>query len=147
MKNAARGFTLVEMIIVVTLVTIVVIPLLFSARQSTQLQNLRTSASVLSDDLQTSRVFSRDAREKKGWGIVSTDRKSYIIATGNDANFASIMTRQLERGVTFDEDVSVWFELGTGTPLSEETITLKNEQGQSYEIHINSVGVIETKQL
>lgn len=146
MKTPAHGFTLVEIIVVVALISLFVFPILFVIRQTGQTQNLRTSVSVLSDDLQSVKVSSREVREKSGWGIVSTSANQYQIVKGTKNSPTMVSNRSLQNGVVFVNQFSVWFEIGTGN-AALQTIHLQNTNNQKYDVLINELGTISTIKL
>lgn len=141
MKTLAHGFTLVELLVVVALISLFIFPIMFGIRQTGQTQNLRTSVSVLSDDLQSVKVSAREFREKSGWGIVSTNANQYQIVKGTKNTPTIVSNRSLQNGVFFVNQFSVWFETGTGNAVPQ-TIQLQNTNNQKYDIFINELGTI-----
>ncbi len=146
-KNpAALGFTLIELLIVIALIGTVVIPLIFGIRQTGQTQNIRTSISVLSDDLQTAKVSAREARDKRGWGVISNSESTYLVMRGNKTVNSIASNRSLQNGVTFEGQFAVWFEIGTGNVSTPQIITVVNLNGQKYEVGVNELGTISITQ-
>jgi len=140
------GFTLIELLVVVALISLFVFPILFGIRQTGQTQNLRTSVSVLSDDLQSVKVSAREAREKSSWGIISTTSNTYQIVKGNKNAPSIVSNRVLQNGIVFVDQFSVWFEIGTGNAMLQ-TIHVQNMNNQKYDILINELGTISVMQL
>lgn len=142
MKTTAQGFSLIEMIVVVALISLFAIPILVGISRTGQTQNIRTSVSVLSDDLQTVKVSAREARDKAGWGIVTTSASTYEIVKGTPISKVTVNQRSLESGITFVNQFSIWFTIGTGGVTPPQQIQIINKNGQKYEILVNELGTI-----
>ena len=147
MKNTAQGFSLIEILVVVALVSLFVFPLLFNAVQVGQIQSLRSAAAVLSDDLSAAKVASRDARDQKAWGVVSIDDTHYQVVSGAKNNFETSQARTLDKGLSFVQPFTVWFQIGTGGVQNNERIEIMNQRGNVFEITVNKTGVVQIKQL
>lgn len=146
MKTPALGFTLIELLVVMALISLFIFPVLFGIRQTGQTQNLRTSVSVLSDDLQSVKVSAREAREKSSWGIVSTGSTTYQIVKGNKNAPITVSNRTLQNGTVFTDQFTVWFQIGTGD-ATPQIIHLQNANNQKYDIQINELGTISAIEL
>ena len=146
MKHLARGFTLFELLVVITLVGLSVFPLLFSAKQAGQLESLRTSTLVFSNALQEAHNSARDSRNQSAWGVIYLSENEYQLVYGSNENNTVSRVVTLENGATFkDPFVSIWFAKGSGnTP--PQTIKLKNELGRVFEVNVNELGIVETKE-
>lgn len=147
MKNTAQGFTLMELLVTVALLSMFIIPILFGIQRTGQTQNIRTTVSVLSDDLQTVKVSAREARDKSSWGIITTSANSYQIVKGDKVTGIPVSNRTLEHGVTFENQFVLWFTIGTGSVNTEQQITLTNLSGQRYQITVNELGTISAQLL
>lgn len=137
--------SLIELLLVITILAMVGFALFFSYTRSQSNQALKSSTEQLANDLRLAHVYSREGRERSQWGITSTlDKKGYELFYRNSTIQKRQSGKNLETTVEFDQSFEVWFEAGTGYLLSPKTIVLKNKYGRQMHLTVSSTGVIET---
>lgn len=140
MKSA---FTLLEVLIVVTLIGIITIPLYISYTRTQANQGLRSTTEQLSDALTQAHIYAREARDKKAWGVKRVSETSYSIVSGTPASFTELQKKNVETFVILPSDFAIWFEIGTGDTASEQQITIQNTYGTEKKLKITKSGIIE----
>lgn len=142
-KPRRLGFTLLELLLVVTLIGVLVIPLYLSYTRTQANQGLRSTTEQLENILTQAHVFAREARDKKSWGVVRDSENSYSLVSGAPSQFSILQSRSAEPFVSFPKDFSVWFDIGTGDTSSEQIIIIKNKFDVEKKIRVSKNGVIE----
>ncbi len=137
--------SLIELLLVITILAMVGFALFFSYSRSQSTQALKASLEGLSDDLRLAHVFSREGRDRAQWGIVSnTDKRGYELKYKSSLVQGTLSKKSLENTVEFAQDFQIWFEPGTGYYSSPTTILLKNKYGKLMHLTVSSTGVVET---
>jgi len=142
-KNRQDGFTLVELIIVVALITIIsAMSVAFYSRFLTQ-NAVANTVDQLVGEFRKAQLYSMMGRQNGTWGVAYNSNKIQLFQ-GN--TFAT-------RNTAFDESFSVntnisitgftelTFTKATGTPSASPTITVAGNNNTKI-ITINSLGVI-----
>ncbi len=143
--RVGQGFTLVEILLVAAIIAIVAIPFLITYRNSRGNQALRTSAEQFADQARSAHIFAREAKEKSSWGITRTSENSYALISGSEISSEIVATRSLESQISFMDDFTVWFQIGTGETGENYSIQLTNPIGSISTVTINKNGVVEVK--
>lgn len=152
------AYTLIEVLIVVTILGIVAVPGFFIYWRSSANQRLKASAEIFTNHLRQARTFSRDGRSggpsslSSSWGIVvKSDDVSYDLMSQNatDPGVTTEESYRLQDGITITSpaDPQVWFAKLSGDALMTYTIELSNKYGQKYGVEIFKTGVMEVKPL
>lgn len=142
-QSRRKGFTLVEILVVTTIIAVVAIPFLITYRNSRANQALRVSAEQFADQARSVHVFAREAKDKKSWGLMRMSDTSYAILSGSDMSSDIVTTRSLESQITFLDEFTVWFTVGTGETSDNSSIRLSNPNGIVSRVEINKNGVVE----
>ena len=139
-----HGFTRLEMVIVITLVTIVVGTVFLPLSSLKGGQEL----SVISHDVFRTIALARhraQTREQNlAWGVkILSD--SYVLFAGNtyqtrDASFD--VSQNFSNNFTFSGTSEINFLQSTGEVLNAGTIIITNTQNTTARISVNSAGVI-----
>lgn len=141
--NLRRGFTLVEILIVLALIAILTIPLVISYQNSRTTQALRTSAEELANQIRSAHVFAREANEQKGWGVVRTSDRTYSLVSGQRDSWMEVSSRRTENGVLITNDFFVWFDIATGETDSNYSIVLTTPNGITQTVSVVNTGLVE----
>jgi len=142
-RHSSPGFTLVEILIVLTLIATLTVPLIISYQNSRTTQALRTSAEELANQVRSAHVFAREANEQKGWGILRTSETTYSLVSGEKYDWTVVTSRRTEHGVTFQNDFFIWFELATGETDMDYSIVLSTPKGITQTVNIVTTGLVE----
>ncbi len=153
----APAYTLIEVLIVVTILGIVALPGLVNYSRSQARQKLQAAAEILANHLRQARTFARDGRPggpsnlSSSWGVVSVTDDEYDLKSQNATDGISTEENyRLNEGIVFSTaSVEVWFERLSGNPQSGYTssIELTNKYGQKFRVEISGTGVIEVEPL
>lgn len=141
--NKKKGFTLVEILIVLALIAALSIPLIISYQNSRTTQALRTSAEELANQIRSAHVFAREANEQKGWGVVRTSDRTYSLVSGRRDSWTTVTTRKTENGVLIENDFFVWFDIASGETDSNYSIVLTTPNGITQTVSVVKTGLVE----
>lgn len=140
-----KGLTLIELLLVFSLVAILATTAFVSFSGTKMNQALFASGQQLEMILQRARIYSRDQKDYKAWGVVMHDDVSFDLVSGSEKTPTIEQTFYLESPTKFsDHDFAVWFDPGEGT-ANQEKIVLINPKGRTIEVHVSQVGLIELK--
>lgn len=142
-KKPASGFTLFELLIVVSLIGLLSVPILTGGIFTGGKSRLDASAESFQGDVLTIKNYARDARDKVSWGIKSYPEGRYELLSGTQSAALVHSQRYLETGIKFTSSVEVWFPKGGSSPTAPSVFTLIDREGRKYEIRINQVGLVE----
>lgn len=137
----ARGFTLVELLISITLLGIIGASGMTMWLQAQKNQALSASANQLESILLSSHNFSRDFRQEKAWGIESLDTNTYALISQNSTGEKKIEEEKtLISPVQFSEAFEVIFDAGTGKLTAPVTIVLQQSASHFATVTVNEFG-------
>jgi len=139
----SRGFSLIEILIVVALLSLFVFPLYFSYIRSQANQALVASAESVADVVRSAHVFAREARDAKKWGVRSEGERGYALVSGTGENYQVAKMYSLEPMVDFEKGFFVVFEIGVGGTENGYQINLVNRYKRRMVVEILSSGVVE----
>lgn len=141
-KNSA--LTLFEILVVLALLSIVGLPLYFSYTRTQANQALHASSEMLANTISRSRVFAREAREQKSWGVKRVDETTYNLVGVIGSNQMVETTFRVEPLVKITTDFSIFFNQGTGEMQNRASVTLENKYGRKIKIDVSKIGLIDT---
>lgn len=142
MKRIA-ALTIIEVLIVVAVISTLSIPLYFSYTRTQAHQSLRSSSEQLADTLRSARLFSREAKDFKAWGVKRMDEKTYaLVGSPRENPFVEKVTT-VESLVTIPQGFEVWFEIGTGNAQTDTSVSLENKYGRKAILKIYRTGIID----
>ena len=147
MKKSAPGFTLIELLIVLALLGLTVIPLYFSYTRQQAKQGLNASAQELSDVIRSAHVFSREAKDKKIWGVRSdTDSAYYLVSkNGSNGSWSNEQRHTLEPLVTFGNSFDFSFDINTGDIQAEQKLSLVDKYNDQLFVYVFASGLVEVQ--
>jgi prepilin-type N-terminal cleavage/methylation domain-containing protein len=140
----AKGFTLIEMLIVVVLIGMVSVPLFVKYRYAQQNQALRVSAEEFADRLRGAHIYARNARDRKAWGVVRQGTSGYALVSGKSDEYAVDTTYELEKGIEFAGGFSIWFVAGSGD-AEETSVVIVNSGGRKMKINVYKSGSVDVE--
>jgi len=136
-----RGFTLVELLISMTLLGIIGASGLTMWQRAQKNQALSESANQLESILINAHNFSRDFRQERAWGVESLDINSYALVSQNSTGEKKIEEEKtLISPIQFSETFDVFFDPGTGKLNGPATIVLQESNTRFATIKINEFG-------
>ncbi|QQS39038.1 prepilin-type N-terminal cleavage/methylation domain-containing protein [Candidatus Woesebacteria bacterium] len=141
------GFTLIEMLIAVSIIGVLIVPLVTTYRDSRNNQALNASAEALADHIRNAHVFAREANQKSNWGIINDTYVKYNVVSGNADSYTKESAFSLDPGITFDHNFTIWFEKGTGETINAASITLVNSKKKKITLEIFKTGVVEVSNI
>lgn len=139
-----RGFTFIEVLLVTAIISLMTLPLLMNYANVANTRGLKTSLGVVEDVMKTAHIFGREARDKKGWGVISVSTKEVALVQGTPENYKVMQQVPLERNVTVETPFSIWFGLGTGETGVQQDIYLINQLDRRGKLTIYTTGAIDT---
>lgn len=139
------ALTIIEILIVVSLIGIISFPLYLSYSRNQANQGLRSSSEQLVTILETAHISSREVKEQKNWGVKSLSEKSFALVKGNRLTPQIEKTITLETFVSFPNSFEVWFDAGTGDTSEEKAIVIQNTIGNTKIIDVFKTGIIEIR--
>lgn len=144
-KNPAKilGVTLIELLVVITLIGIAVVPLYFSYTRSQAKQSLKSGSEQLSDALREAHVYSREAKERRTWGVQRVNANTYAVVSSQDGTTWTEEGRHvMETGIIFPNDFFITFGRGTGETTAQ-SIIVENPYGARFRVDILQSGTVE----
>lgn len=143
MNQLKRGFTLVELLLVVSLLALLGASSFGIGRQYLLRYRHQATVRLFKAQLSTAQTHARAARNASDWGV-NIASQEVVLFSGS--NFASRDTSQ-DFSVTFPTGVSISnneivFAKNTGIPNSETVFQINSPHG-STTVTINAVGAIQ----
>lgn len=138
-----RAFTLVEILLVVTIIGLTIVPLFITYRSSRANQALRTSAEDLANTLRSAHILAREAKDSKNWGVIGEGGMQYSLVSGVADNYQVSSVGSLEQGVSIGDSFSIWFNIGTGESDAISTIEMTAQNDRQIEITVLKTGIVE----
>jgi len=138
-----NGFSLVEVLVVVTIIGFFVVPLLITYQASRSTRALQASAEEVVNNVKSAHIFARESRDRRNWGVTSLSGDKYAIFSKGTGDKTIEKSFFLESGVRFASGFEVLFEIGTGETDSQKTVELENDRGLKSRIEILETGVVE----
>lgn len=137
------ALTIIEVLIVVSLITTLSLPLYFSYTRTQAHQSLKTSSEQLADTIRSAHLFSRESRDEKSWGVKRVNEETYALIASPKNNPHIEKYTGLETFVTMPENFEVWFDVGTGETNENLEINLENKYGRQVVISVYKTGVVD----
>lgn len=138
-----KGFTLVELLVVVAIIGVMTIPLLLTYRSYRTSQALVASVQGVVNHARSAHIFSREARDQREWGVRSAGPTGYAIFSSGTVGKVDEQSYFLEPGVVFSQDFEILFKIGTGETDKDYNIELVNANGRVAQITIGQAGIVE----
>lgn len=142
--NKRPALTLVELILGIAIVAVLAAAGMFGFAKVRQKQALRLSAENLVSELVRARIFSRENRGEKSWGIAGISDNQFAVVTRGSGGQVTLGTYNLMQPAEFDNaNFVVWFDQGTGNTAEAKSITLIVPQGETLNVSISEFGTVE----
>jgi prepilin-type N-terminal cleavage/methylation domain-containing protein len=145
-KRLSRGMTLFELLIVSAIFVVTLVPLLLTYRSYRTTQALAASAEAVANHTREAHIFSREARDRREWGIRSINASLYTLFSSGLEGTRDEERHALESGVEFADSFEILFTIGTGEALDDSVIELVNINGKETLVKISKFGVVEVSQ-
>ena len=142
-RPSDKGFTLIEVILVVAMISVIVIPLLISYRTTRTNQALLSSTEEFANHVRSAHIFARDANGRKSWGVRSIDTKLYEIYSAIGGTSSAENRYSLEPAVQFTNSFDVLFHIGTGETDVELQVLFSADNGSKAKVEVLKTGVVE----
>ncbi len=140
------GVTLIELLIVIAIIATLLIPILITYGNSRRNQALKISAERFSTLVTTAHIYAREAKGVTAWGVVRETPTTYALVSGIPGTYDIEIRSATEQQVSFTDDFTIWFDLGTGETDKTHTLYLESG-GKQTEIVVETTGVVEIKTL
>lgn len=141
-----RGFTLLEVLVVIGLIAVVSMPFFSSYLTTLRKARLDTSVGMILDTLRTARNFARASKNDASWGVRSNGNTSYEIVFDTGAAISSYGQEKLSDSLTFQSQFEIWFVKGAATNKSNATNTITVLSGSAQkQIQVLASGVIDSE--
>lgn len=147
MKRLTAAFSLVELLVVISILSIISIALYVSYSGSRSNQAVASDAEVLANTLRQAHIYSRQSRESKSWGVVARDLVSYHLVSRTSVTESQDKLYQLDPQVSFSDTFEMWFDQGSGDASNPGQITLVSNRGKHYVVSVESGGIVEVEAL
>ena len=141
------GFSLMELLIVIAIISFIFIPLLLSYNSYRTTQALISSTDQVLNQIKSVHIFAREARSQKEWGIKNTSDLTYVLYSSGASGTEVVQNYALESGVKFSEDFNILFGIGTGETVGDTKVYLEAKNGKKSEIGVSRSGVVEVKKI
>lgn len=141
------GFTLLEVLLSVALIAVLAGISLPVSQQFQQRSDLRTTATVIVENMRRAQILAQASDEDSSWGISIDPGDSDTIVVFRGATFAtrdatSDEVTGMSNTITTSGTSEYVFAKTTGLPSDTGTITLTNTTGGTIAIQINAKGTI-----
>ncbi|RJR30113.1 hypothetical protein C4564_00960 [Candidatus Microgenomates bacterium] len=141
------AFSLIELLLVVTLIGIFSVPLFITYRTSRSNQALRASAEGLANTLRSAHILAREAKDSKNWGVANSNNSTYDLLSGSQGKSEKFSTVALDEGIYFSDGFEIWYTIGTGETKDERVVELVNQNGKTIQVQALTSGVVEVSEL
>jgi prepilin-type N-terminal cleavage/methylation domain-containing protein len=139
-----KGLTLIEILLVFSLVAILATGAFISFLGVKANQALSASAENLQTVLNRARMYARDGRDEKAWGVIEHGTTGYDLVEGSPGDFSVNRNFGLESPTRFGgSDFLVWFQPGSGDVSTGVDILLTNQRGAVAIVSVKTTGLIE----
>lgn len=152
--HLSKGFTLVEILVVISLIAFVAIPSILSFSNIRSRQALALGTENLASALKRAHIYAREAKGEAAWGIKFSCNNGYSLWS-KDSN--GILKAEVETGlpepIIFDNCTTaipneIWFKRGSGDANGDYILFLRPNNSLSpmlSKVVVNSNGSVETE--
>lgn len=142
MKNKP-ALTLIELVIVMALVAILSGVAVINFGNMRENQALKLSSENIVSELNRIRIFSRENRDEKSWGLKAVSDSEYTIKVRDEAGVSDLVSYELSSPVHFaDVNFEIWFDQVTGNIGEDKRLQLLAPSGSVKNINISQYGAI-----
>jgi hypothetical protein len=143
MHKTCPGITLIELVLVMSMIALVSFPLVIGIRNMKMKQAMKYSVTNMVSDLRLIHGFAREEKDQAGWGIQYVDKNSYQIVSGNLPDIVATNSKDLETPVVFKQSFPlIWFVRGAGVMDSPISIILQSSDDIESTVEITKDGII-----
>lgn len=141
--NNKPALTLIELVIVMALVAILSGVAVINFRKMRENQAMKLSSENIVSELNRVRIFSRENRNEKSWGLKVVSESAYTIKVRDESGVSDLASYELSSPVLFtDANFEVWFDQVTGNTGEDKRLQLRTPSGSVKNINISQYGVI-----
>lgn len=152
------AYTLVEILLVVSILGLVAVASYTPLVQSRNNQNLKSIVETLADNLRRAHIFSRELKNQKVWGIVRISPTEYALVSAPPTSEVVAEVTQplppseyiveqsftLSSATVFSQNFPpIWFIQGTGGTYAQSDIELKNSNQVEMHLTVFPTGLVE----
>ncbi len=142
------ALTLVELLLVIGLIALVSVPSFLAFSAFRQKQALAASTEMLTMVMTRARIYSRESKGGRTWGVRQIDSSSYRLLSSKNGVETVEAEYGLDRGVRFDTGTfTIWFDQVTGETANEVKVYLYSNAVDRTEIKVSKGGLIEHKKI
>ncbi|RJR14584.1 prepilin-type N-terminal cleavage/methylation domain-containing protein [Candidatus Microgenomates bacterium] len=139
-----RAFTLIEIIIVVAIIGILMVTGFTAFISAQKNQELSAVAQKFATVVTTAHIYARENKDIKIWGVRGTlDRYALISATTDPLVFDIEKETALPAGMTFTAPFTIYFDKGTGTMPTTQSLILKDSRDRQMRIDISPSAAVD----
>ncbi len=138
------ALTLIEVLVVTALIAAFSVGSLIAYFNIQSKQALQSSVDRFANVAKSARIYARESKGGKAWGVKSVDSKSYSLVSGKKE--APVLEGQygLESPVEFDSGFEFWFNQGEGTLNDPVSVRFRVERNATYkQVDISLTGVVQ----
>ena len=141
-----RGLTLIETLLVFSLMAILATGAFISVGGVRNSQALVASGKNLGIVLERARIYSRDGRDDKAWGVAAINDSGYNLLSGAPGSFTVVQSFELSPPTRFESPGwNIWFKPVVGDADQAEEIVLVNAKGRLFRVLVSTAGLIELR--
>lgn len=140
------ALTLIELMLVTGLIAVLagIGIVTFSGVQDKQA--LYASADTLKNVLTMAHVYASNSKDEKAWGVVYLDNKTYQLIKGSHLGYDVDSVYKVNAPIVIGNgNFEIWFDLTTGWTNIPYNIILRDPNGDTIKVRVNTTGVVEVQ--
>lgn len=144
-----RGIALLEILFVGFLLSVITVYLLRSYIVSQDKRIVTSSANTLVDTFRTAHLYGQTAKDRKAWGVISTNDTNYAMVSWDptpDRSLPTVWTveetNRLGSGVRFSSDFQVFYFADSGDSTGG-SVSVRGRSGHEIIINVNASGIVD----
>lgn len=138
------ALTMIETVLVIGLIAVLSVPFIVSIPNIKSKLALKSSGENMANVLRAARVYAREERDEKSWGVRYVNSDSYALISGESAESKQDALYILDPPVKFKKSFhDIWFAQGSGEPKNKSTIEIVNPNGLAGTIEVSKLGLVK----
>jgi Tfp pilus assembly protein FimT len=143
MHKNLPALTLIELMLVIGILAVVAVPSFIAVNTFRQKQALTSAAESLQGVVTRARIYARESKGGKTWGVKYIDDSSYKLVTMASGVEETQAEYQLDSAVKFTSgSFAVWFGQVTGEASVATNIDLATRSGGGARISVSKSGLV-----